>query len=155
MDIKPIFKSVFKIFINSKKDIHVISIILWLILIAINYKYKIISNSDKSSILSGISILSSFFLLTLQNINFKLLNINFTEIITISKNNNGSTENRESVVIRCTIFSLAIMTFLLIGFCFLLNIFDIEYVYILILAIIYLFLGIIYTVVLWNYCASK
>lgn len=151
MDIKMIAKTIYKIFKNSKKDIHILILAVTIVFYASMLLYKInVTETDKMSILSGISILASFFLLTLQNINFKMLNKIFINIVPISKNR----ENMESVVIRSTVFALSIMTFSLTGICFILKLFSIDYIFLLIWLINYMFGGIIYTIILWNYFAS-
>ena len=61
----------------------------------------------------------------------------------------------ESVHVRSTIFSLAISTILLTALCFILNLLGVDFLFPLILLLLYLFLGIIYTLILWNFFAAK
>lgn len=152
MTIKVMIQSTHKIYSNSKKNIHLIILLFAGVINGMFVAKKIsISDDDKLSILTGISLLASLFLLAVEKIDFQKINNTFTNLVKISKNK----ETPESVVIRNTVFSLSLTTFLLIGICFMLKIFNIEYVYLLILVICYLFFGIIYTIILWNYTLSK
>ena len=152
MTINNIFLSIGRIFLNAKKNIH---IVIFLVAGALNalfiYKKVSICEDDKISILTGISLLASLFLLAVEHIDFKKINDLFTNYVKISKNK----ENKESVVIRDTVLSLSLTTFLLMGVCFMLKVFNIEYIHLLIWVICYLFFGIIYTIILWNYTLSK
>lgn len=145
-------KSICKMFDNSYKIIHGVVLILSVIMgLLLNARGKVVGIDRQLMILSGVAVLASFFLLTLQNIDFKSLNKYFDMEIEIKKGKYV----RESVAIRNTIFSLAVSGFFLIGVCFILCIFNINFIYILLLVLLYLFFGIIYTIVLWNYFASK
>ena len=151
MTIKNMLLSIGKIFLNSKKNIHVIVFLFACTLNALFIYKKIkICEDDKTAILTGISLLASLFLLAVEHIDFKKINTLFTNYVKISKNK----ENKESVVIRDTVLSLSLTTFLLMGVCFMLKVFNMEYIYLLIWVISYLFFGIIYTIILWNYTLS-
>lgn len=151
MTIKNMLLSIGRIFLYSKKNIHMI---VFLFAGALNslfiYKKINICEDDKTAILTGISLLASLFLLAVEHIDFKKINTLFTNYVRISKNK----ENKESVVIRDTVLSLSLTTFLLMGVCFMLKVFNVEYIHLLIWVICYLFFGIIYTIILWNYTLS-
>ncbi len=152
MHIKIMLSSVSKIYTNAKKNIHILIFIFATIANVLFWWKKIsITDADKLSILTGISILASLFLLGVEKINFTHINKTFTKPVKTGRHK----ENIESVVIRNTIFSLSLTTFLLMGICFVLKIFNIEYIYLLIWVISYLFFGIIYTLILWNYTLSN
>ena len=110
-----------------------------------------VTATDEFSILTGVSLLSSLFLLAVEKIDFALINDTFTNYVKVRKNK----ENKESVVIRDTVFSLSLTTFLLIGVCFILKLFNVDYVHVLIIVVCYLFFDILYTIILWNYTLSK
>ena len=152
MTIKNMIIAIGRIFLNSKKNIHLI-VLFFACILNILYVYKKInvSESDKMTVLTGISLLTSLFLLAVEHINFKKINETLNRYIKISRNR----KNRESIVIRDTVLSLSLTTFLLMGVCFILKVFNIEYIHLLILVICYLFFGIIYTIILWNYTLSK
>lgn len=152
MTIKNIISNLYRIFLNSRKNIHLVILMIWVLIDLLIYFFEVDICIDKQlSILDGISVLTSFFLLAVQCINFKTINEKFTRNIKITAN----MENKESVIIRCSIISLVIVNFILIGICYILSIFNINFIYLLILSIVYLFFSIIYTIVLWNYTLSK
>ena len=152
MNIKIMIISVTRLFSNSKKNIHIIVLFFTAVINVLLHITGIkIENNNKISILTGISLLCSLFLLAVECIDFKYINKKFTNMVKISSRK----ENKESVVIRDTVLSLSLVTFLLIGICFILAIFESEYVYLLVWIINYLFFGTIYTIILWNYTLSK
>lgn len=153
MNIKTMLRNIFKVFLNSKKRIHVFSIGLsFLIIILLKLlRINMIDKTLQLNVLTGVSLLASFFLLTLQNIDYKYLNSHFDNEIKITK----TKMNKESVVVRNTIFSLSIVCFSITGIGFILYLFHSNLTYILVLLIVYLFVGIIYTMILWNYFSSK
>ncbi len=152
MDIKTILLSIKKMFFNSQKSIHLISWILSIIIIFIFSFFSECLNSNLGDeVLTGTSILASFFLLTLQNIDYEFLNKHFNKQVKVL----GTKYNKESVVIRSTVFSLAVSVFVLTAICFILYILKINIIYTLVLLIVYLFVSIIYSVILWNYFCSK
>lgn len=146
------FKSLYKIYLNSKLNIHIITILFAIVFIVLFEKLSItVTATDEFSILTGVSLLSSLFLLAVEKIDFALINDTFTNYVKVRKNK----ENKESVVIRDTVFSLSLTTFLLIGVCFILKLFNVDYVHVLIIVVCYLFFDILYTIILWNYTLSK
>lgn len=144
--------SVYKMYFNSRKRLHLFMILTTVIIFsAIRFFNVTINPNYIDTTLNGIAIISAFFLLTLSNMNFSYLNENFKKTIKISRRK----EIPESVHIRSTIFSLAISSILLTALCFILNLFEIDFLFFLIWLLLYLFLGIIYTLILWNLFAAK
>ena len=152
MTIKNIILNLYRIFLNAKKNIHLMVFFFAIIICLCFYFSNIDIEPNKLiSILDGISVLTSFFLLALQCINFKTINERFTTNVKISKYK----ENNEAVVIRCSLISLTIVNFTIIGTCYIFALFNINFIYLLIWSILYLFFSIIYTIILWNYTLSK
>jgi len=152
MTIKNIILNLYRIFLNAKKNIH-LTVFLFAIIICLCFHFSDIEIEPNKliSVLDGISVLASFFLLALQCINFKTINERFTTNIKISKYK----ENNEAVVIRCSLISLTIVNFTIIGICYIFALFNKNFIYLLIWSILYLFFSIIYTIILWNYTLSK
>ena len=145
-------RSVCRMYFNSRKRLHLFMVVTAVILFgAINVFCLTINPYHIETTLNGVAIISAFFLLTLSNMNFVYLNENFTKAIKVSRRK----EIPESVHIRSTIFSLAISSIFLTAVCFMLNLFGIDILFPLIWLILYLFIGIIYTLILWNLFASK
>lgn len=152
MRTRTIAKSLYKIFINSNKDLHLFNFCVAVIAYcAICYFGVIIRVEQMETTLNGVAIISAFFLLTLSNMDFAYLNENFTKNIKISRNK----EIPESTHIRASIFSLAISTITLVAVCFVLNLIEVNILFFIIWLLLYLFVGIIYTLILWNFFASK
>lgn len=87
MTIKNMLLSIGRISIYSKKNIHIIVLFFSCLFNALFITNKIhIHEDDKMSILTGISLLSSLFLLAVEHIDFHKINMLFTGYIKISKN---------------------------------------------------------------------
>ena len=147
-----IFKSVCRIYANSQKNIHFALFLLALCLsLVIRCLGLEISVSGMESTLNGVAVISAFFLLALSNMDFAYLNENFTKPVKVGMNR----EVPESVRVRSTVFSLSLSSVALAGSCFGLNLFGIGSLFMLVWLLLYLFLGIGYALVLWNFFASK
>ncbi|MCL1999678.1 MAG: hypothetical protein FWG65_13040 [Turicibacter sp.] len=151
MTIKTIINSLKHLYINSQKMFHCVAIGLSLFIFAILKYFNVIVPIERMTLaLTGLSIIVSFFLITLQNIDFAYINKNFNNMIKIGRKR----KNHESVQIRSTIFSMSLNTVTLLGLCFIFVLFDVNFLLFLVMLICYLFVGIIYTIILWNYFAS-
>ena len=146
------FNSVYRMYFNSRKRLHLFMMATAVITYAAICFFGISINEHHiETTLTGVAIISAFFLLTLSNMNFAYLNKNFTKSIKVSRNKEVS----ESIHIRSTIFSLAISTISLVAICFILNLFEVDFLFPLIWLLLHMFLGIIYTLTLWNLFAAK
>ncbi len=141
------------VFKLSEKMVHFLIILLGIIIISISeyFCFPVIEKSQLLTILSGLSVLASFFIFAVQNIDYKFLNTYFTKHEKINK----STSNTQAAIIRNTIFSFFIMVYSLIGVSFLLSLYNKIYYHLLIFIVLYLFIGLFYVLVIWNYIASK
>ena len=137
---------------NSKIYMHislfVISMVIFLVVEFFNVE---VDPKNMEFTLSGIAIISAFFILTLSNMNFSYLNSRYKREVRITKTGHIP----ESAHVRSKVFSLSISAVLLTGVSFVLNLFSINFFLPLVWSLLYLFVGVIYTLLLWNLFASK
>ncbi len=158
------FKSIKVAVLNTYKKVHFVPIILTFAIVFINkYILKDIDiNFDTEKIstyLNGLSILSTFFIFSIQGINFKYVNEKFNKK-KLKKNIFKGTqyEVTEANELRYTCYSLSVISFILI---FLIYIFLysgalIKYIDIIFLfTIIYIFNALIFTLSIWNATNTK
>lgn len=95
------------------------------------------------------------FLLIIKSIDFKKLNNTLTTEIMKRVSKTRHEYYKESVVVRNSIFSIFITNIILLFICFIGEFFMLNYMIALSVLISYTITGIIYTIIIWNYCLYK
>ncbi|SSY80531.1 hypothetical protein [Alysiella crassa] len=132
-----------------------------------DFEFKtLVSNltNNLSNVLAGMSILMAFFVFIIQGINFSKINDIFQEEIPFKCNKSVTKYYKANKVIKNTIFSFILTSFLLfIPLVFLLlirpsnniDILDFVVFIMILLIVVYLLLGILFSMVFWSYTVTK
>ena len=142
---------IFRIIRFSYKGIHVFLLILSLIFYALYYYFGSYMDPDSYlGILNSIGILSTFFLLAIEKIDYQGLRNDYKSEVKF-----GRDSFSEGQILVNTFFSMLIVEVLLLGLQYILFIFNFQTQYFLFLSILYMISGFIIVVGTWHGRESK
>lgn len=144
--LKGFSQKIFRLVNFSYKGIHLFLVIVSAILYCVfNYLGKWISSDEYLGILNSIGILSTFFLLAIEKIDYRALRSEYKKEVKF-----GRKVFSEGQVLVNTIFSILIVEVVLLGIQYLLFIFKYFNVALLILSLLYMISGFIVVVGTWH-----
>lgn len=157
MKIKDFIKKCMGFYKNGYKEYHLsIIVISFLIRLIIFLKSSSSIEIDNYiNILNSIGLLTGFFFVSIDKIDFKYIDKNYKEEVKIFSVLNlirgKEVTVPESTAIKSTIFSIIISIFLLICLQYILILFNTFYTLLLIITVLYILWGFIYSIVLWEF----
>lgn len=141
-----------KLFIFSYKKVHLFVIITSIVIqIGLNVRLSKIDNpaiyNDYLSILNSLGILGTFFVLALDKINFTKILKNFAKDTHVSFT---SKTVPEGSLLTNTLFSIFVAEVVLITLQYVLYMFEIKFIFLLILSTCYMLVGFVFIVCVWH-----
>lgn len=142
-------KKIFKLYYNSFLNVH-FAIILFSFLIDYivkNYVDSTIVSTNYVSLLNGMGVLTSFFILVIDKMDLGKLNIRFNNLENIPFTKKQIRQGSKALNL---IFSITFSMFVLLAIQYILLFFNVLFLILLILLIVNIFTGFIIVLVLWH-----